>query len=124
MSGSPLISGACNYNPVRDVRGSDDEVDVARKNCEDMELSISDGGLVDSPPQQTANMMMNFLESVLMDENMEDKMYMLQGRNAYLAMAKDLAQLIHPLEAEAGSSETSTSGSSEGMNAWDEAEID
>lgn len=124
VSGSPLISGACNNNPVRDVRGSDDEVDVARKNCEDMELSNSDGGLVDSPPEQTANMMMNFLESVLMDENMEDEMYMLQGRSAYLAMAKDLAQLIHPPAAEAGSSETSTSGSSEGINAWDEAEID
>lgn len=124
VSGSPLISGACNYNPVRDVRGSDDEVDVARKNCEDMELSISDGGLVDSPPEQTANMMMNFLESVLMDENMEDEMYMLQGRSAYLAMTKDLAQLIHPPAAEAGSSETSTSESSEGINSWDEAEID
>lgn len=125
VSGSPLISGACkNDNPVRDVRGSDGEVDIGRKNCEDTELLSSDGGLIDSPPEQTANMMMNFLESVLMDENMEDEMYMLQGRSAYLAMAKDLAQLIHPPPAaEAGSSETSTSGSSEGIDAGAEAEI-
>lgn len=120
-----IVSGssACKNDPVRDVRGTDDGVDVARKNCEDTELSISDGGLVDSPPEQTANIMMNFLESVLMDENMEDEMYMLQGGSAYLAMAQDLAQLIHPPAAEAGSSETSTSGSSEGINAWAEAEI-
>jgi hypothetical protein len=122
VSDSPLISGASHNNPVRDVRGSNDEVDIARKNCEDMESSSSDGGLIDSPPEQSANMMMNFLESVLMDENMEDEMYMLQGRSAYLAMAKDLAQLIHPPAAEAGSSETSTSGSSEGINAGAEAE--
>lgn len=124
-SSSPLISSACNYDPTRDVRGSDDNVDAARENCQGIELSSSDGGSVDSPPEQTANMMMNFLESVLMDENMEDEMYMLQGGSAYLAMAKDLAQLIHaPPAAEAGSSETSTSGSSGGIDdAWAEAEI-